>query len=197
VLIDVLDPKLKRRNRPGIDRTGEPIRETAGNIERRDQVELAIGHRRSLARRGLCAKRSGAVQPQGRSIADMKSRHALAAALTLAAASASAHVHSPHRTGGLGDRIAVAKRVFVIPEAVIEDSRCPTGVTCIWAGRVVLAVRVRFPDGTVPVNLTLGAPQAVGTGRLLLQQVTPERGPAEIAPQDYRFTFVYLPPPRS
>jgi hypothetical protein len=119
--------------------------------------------------------------------------HTAALGLALIAASASAHKHSAWRSGGISERIAVAGKVYVVPEAELEDSRCPAEVICVWAGRVVLKARVQFPDGAVPVTLTLGAPQAVGAGKLLLESVTPERGLETIAPQDYRFTFSYLP----
>ena len=31
---------------------------------------------------------------------------------------------------------------------VVEDSRCPTGVTCIWGGRAKVRLSVSDPDGT-------------------------------------------------
>lgn len=114
-------------------------------------------------------------------------------ALPLAAASVAADKPETWHSGGIGDRIRVADKVVVIPEAVIEDSRCPAEMLCIAAGQVVLKARVQYPDGTVPVTLTLHSPQAVGADMLLLEQVTPERKVAPPAPQDYRFTFAYLP----
>jgi hypothetical protein len=123
----------------------------------------------------------------------MRTIHAAALGLALVTTSATADNHPAWRTGGIGERIAVAAKVHVIPEAVIEDSRCPADVLCVTAGRLVLKVQVHYADGAVPVILTLGAPQAVGPDKLVLETVTPETATTgAILPQDYRFTFTYL-----
>lgn len=41
-------------------------------------------------------------------------------------------------------------------EEVLEDSRCPTGVTCIWEGRVRLVVEIT--DNGSPYRMTLIQP---------------------------------------
>src|SRR3569623_808500 len=41
VLGDILDAELERRDRPGVERAGEPVGEAAGHVERRDEIELA------------------------------------------------------------------------------------------------------------------------------------------------------------
>jgi hypothetical protein len=89
----------------------------------------------------------------------------------------------------LGQRVEVGRYV-VRPISVYQDSRCPAGVRCIWAGRVVLYALVDGPDVHANVYLTLGMPQTVGRSSLSLATVAPERF-AEIAPrpETYRFTF--------
>ncbi|MDT0630372.1 hypothetical protein RQM47_04450 [Rubrivirga sp. S365] len=52
----------------------------------------------------------------------------------------------------LGER-AEREGETVAFEALVEDSRCPEGVQCIWAGRV----QVRLTVGGEPVVLTLPA----------------------------------------
>jgi len=41
-------------------------------------------------------------------------------------------------------------------ERVTEDSRCPTGVVCIWAGQVSCLVQVVDASGTQTIALTAG-----------------------------------------
>lgn len=46
-----------------------------------------------------------------------------------------------------GGRIAVAQTDTVLRFVrVVEDSRCPTGVDCVWAGRAVVELGVRRGD---------------------------------------------------
>src|SRR3989337_1495520 len=51
------------------------------------------------------------------------------------------------------------------PLAVLEDSRCPLLVRCVWAGRVRISAEVR---GAGTRELTLGEPAAVSGGTLTL-----------------------------
>jgi hypothetical protein len=80
----------------------------------------------------------------------------------------------------------------VTPLSVLEDSRCPKGATCIWAGRVRLSVRVDLGSGSDEHELTLGAPVHVADGELELTRVLPDAiVDRTIAPEDYRFTFSF------
>ncbi len=46
-----------------------------------------------------------------------------------------------------GERIAVARTDAVLRFVrVVEDSRCPTGVDCFWAGRAVVELGIRRGD---------------------------------------------------
>ena len=72
----------------------------------------------------------------------------------------------------------------------IEDSRCPTGVVCIWAGQTVVTLEVaRGEDGPVELKLVRRAGREPETARALDHElrllevdphpkegVTPERG---------------------
>ncbi len=61
--------------------------------------------------------------------------------------------------------------VAVRPLRVIEDSRCPSDVTCVWAGRLRLGAAI----GGVPAELVLGEPFALpGGGTLTLVAALPE-----------------------
>lgn len=61
---------------------------------------------------------------------------------------------------------------------IIEDSRCPEDVDCIWAGRVTIKVTVTIKKGT-PVDIELSSDHKpsvdVGSYRLTLNEVAPKR----------------------
>ncbi len=70
-------------------------------------------------------------------------------------------------TVGFGGQ-AMLNNIRIRPLAVIEDSRCAINVTCVWAGRLVLAVEIDQRGGseTLRTNMTLGQPLPVEGGRL-------------------------------
>ena len=94
---------------------------------------------------------------------------------------------------GLG-QVATVGAVTIRPIEVIEDSRCPTNVVCIWAGRLVLLAEVGYHGASEEFrgNLTLGEPLRLGreTVTLVAAQPTAQAG-KRIGPNAYRFTFVY------
>lgn len=74
---------------------------------------------------------------------------------------------------------------------VVEDSRCPSDVTCVWAGevKVQLSTRVRASE-TVQLEITAGQDATVGGFRLAVMHVQPERvSTRAIAPEEYRVTL--------
>ncbi|MCP5386955.1 MAG: hypothetical protein H6916_09120 [Novosphingobium sp.] len=123
----------------------------------------------------------------------MKATQALIIALAAALAAGKAQSHEVTARAALGEKIEVADGIVVEPQSVIEDSRCPMEVRCIAAGRVVLAAEVMAEGRARVVHLTAGAPQPVSGGMLVLQAVDPQRHVAAPAPQDYRFSFAFLP----
>lgn len=81
---------------------------------------------------------------------------------------------------------------IVTPLQVIEDSRCPENARCVWAGRVVLKVRVAGGSSVTERNLILGEPSPFLDGRLTLSSVTPEKNTGRaLTPRDYRFVFEF------
>ncbi|AFL80773.1 hypothetical protein Aeqsu_1280 [Aequorivita sublithincola DSM 14238] len=52
--------------------------------------------------------------------------------------------------------IVVIKGVSIKFLEVLEDSRCPTGVTCIWAGRARVKVEITSEGKTEEKTLTFG-----------------------------------------
>jgi hypothetical protein len=78
----------------------------------------------------------------------------------------------------------------VRPIAVVEDSRCPTDVTCVWAGRLVVRSEVSGGSWRRTFDLELGKPQQVADGALTLVAAVPAKvAGSEIDPRAYRFTF--------
>ncbi len=115
----------------------------------------------------------------------------LVAGLATFPLAASAHVIETQAR--LGQWVEVAPGVAVEPLRVLEDSRCPQDVTCVWAGRLVLSARVRDHGRVQTVKLTIGIPQKVGRGRLTLDQVSPERTAKGVNARQYRFGLSYAP----
>lgn len=116
---------------------------------------------------------------------------ALAAPFALAAC-ATAPAASPLRADGraaLGEPARIG-RLVVTPAAVIEDSRCPANVQCIWAGRLVLRIRIDGAGWSETRDLVLGEPQEVREHRIALVSAQPHpRAGVERQPSDYLFGF--------
>ena len=80
----------------------------------------------------------------------------------------------------------------VTPLKVLEDSRCPTGVQCVWAGQVRLSVRIDLGSGSETREITSGKPERAADGTLDLVEVLPEKKAGlPIYPEDYRFGFKF------
>lgn len=63
-------------------------------------------------------------------------------------------------------------------DALKEDSRCPEGAACVWAGQVAVSMAMTLPDGKKTFPLELNGNDAArvysaGGYRLTLRAVTP------------------------
>lgn len=97
----------------------------------------------------------------------------------------------PEGPARIGERVYVSGPT-VRPIAIVEDSRCPADVTCVWAGRVVIRAEIGTGRGKQEMTLTLGEPIPVADGALTLTEVTPvARHTRPVKPADYRFTFAF------
>ncbi len=101
---------------------------------------------------------------------------ALAAALALGACATAPLAGSAVRGDGLAalGQPTLAGRLVVTPLEVVEDSRCPVNVRCIWAGRLVIRTRVAGAAWTETRDLVLGETQAVREWRITLVSGRPE-----------------------
>ena len=74
-------------------------------------------------------------------------------------------------TARLGEEVRLGT-LRIRPVAVLEDSRCPVDVTCVWAGRI--RVRVAVSGAGEPV-MELNRPVPVPGGSLRLVAVAPPK----------------------
>jgi hypothetical protein len=92
-------------------------------------------------------------------------------------------------TAGLG-QVAAVNGLTIRPIELIEDSRCPALVRCVWEGRLTVRARMSGPGWTQIRDFELGVPQAVDQYRVALIAAEPQKAaPGKIDPRAYRFTF--------
>lgn len=90
---------------------------------------------------------------------------------------------------GIGQSIRIGT-LALTPTALVEDSRCPTNVHCVWAGRVVVRVRIDGPGWRETKLLELGKSIDVRRHRIAFTSAVPERTAGEAPPATaYRFGF--------
>lgn len=90
---------------------------------------------------------------------------------------------------GLG-QTASSLGVTITPLQVLEDSRCPTDVTCIQAGRVRLRASLVSGSRTADQVFIIGEPITTGAEEVALIEVNPAPiSTVTITDSDYRFTF--------
>lgn len=76
------------------------------------------------------------------------------------------------------------------PRSVVEDSRCPDNVQCVWAGRLVVSTRIDGEGWSETVPLTLGEPYSVQGRTITLVSGRPEKFSERKRPRnEYRFIF--------
>ncbi|MBA3732777.1 hypothetical protein H0W91_00140 [Patescibacteria group bacterium] len=90
-------------------------------------------------------------------------------------------------TTKLNQRILI-NGIYITPLTVVEDSRCATGVQCVWAGRVRLTVRLQSGSNLKDMTLINGTPVIFDGKNITLQSVIPEKTQST-TPLDYRFIF--------
>ncbi|WP_206364911.1 hypothetical protein [Sphingomonas panacis] len=103
----------------------------------------------------------------------------------LAACAATSAIEGPVRLG----QIAYVNGPRVRVDRVTEDSRCPVGTQCVWAGRLMVRATVLGGRWSRQVDLTLGVPVDFADGKLTLVKASPDRRTAK--PPPYRFTFSF------
>ncbi len=116
-------------------------------------------------------------------------RISLLASLVLAACATVPPPAAASTVAGFG-QVARAGGLTVRPLELLEDSRCPALVRCIWQGRVRIRAEIRDSAGRHSRELTLGEPLPVDGGMLTLVSVEPPKlAPGETRSAEYRFEF--------
>lgn len=128
----------------------------------------------------------------------MKHAMILAAALPLSACAIvpnSPIVDSQREVAQQGSLVGLLQpvqlgRIVVTPMQVTEDSRCPQGVQCVTAGRVIVDTRIDGPGWRQTQPLVLGEPHSVRGFTVVLAEVRPAmRLDPRITSADYRVRY--------
>ena len=88
------------------------------------------------------------------------------------------------------NEFAAVGNLRVKPLQIVEDSRCPANVVCVWAGRLILRAEIRGTGWRENRDLTLGEPLSTHGTSLVLTAIKLDR--VAISEQKlllYRFTF--------
>lgn len=116
--------------------------------------------------------------------------------LALLALTACATVPPPESAvpvAGFG-QVARAGILSVRPLELLEDSRCPASVQCVWAGQVRIRAQITDAMGTGLREFTYGQPVSLDGGTVTLAEVEPPKlAPGTTNPAAYRFTFRFEP----
>jgi len=95
----------------------------------------------------------------------------------------------PGPTAALGQLVYV-NGLKIRPLEIVEDSRCPSNVVCVWPGRIIVRSEVIGGAWRQTRDLELGKSQQIADGALMLVAVAPGKiAGAEADPRAYRFTF--------
>lgn len=91
---------------------------------------------------------------------------------------------------GIGQTV-MALGVSITPKEVVEDSRCPTDVQCIQAGRVRVRTEIVSGLGTANQVFLVGEPITTEAEAITLLEVRPatKTSTVTLKPSDYRFVF--------
>ena len=80
--------------------------------------------------------------------------------------------------------------VSITPHAVVDDSRCPSDVQCIWSGTVYARVTIQTPMSTSEETLELGKSIQKDGFTITFTELTPGPKSGETIPDSsYRFVF--------
>lgn len=76
------------------------------------------------------------------------------------------------------------------PLSIESDSRCPSDVTCVWAGTLTVKVNLVSSTGTTTKIIEIGKPFSYGAFTITLVSSTPTPNSKQtIAQSDYQFIF--------
>lgn len=189
MLVDVFYPELEGGNRTGIQSPCKQVGEGARHCERRNQVKLAICHRFALSEPGHRAKLDSL---RAQAQAARMNRFAIPVALLALTATSGClryNIDNSVAHARLG-QVAVLGDVSIAPIEVLEDSRCPETVQCVWAGQLVVSANVTDRGSSKLRELTLSETFVAG-GRTIEFFSARPKAEENLKPliEDYRFGF--------
>ncbi len=83
-----------------------------------------------------------------------------------------------------------ATETTVTPLTLIEDSRCPEGVQCVWEGTVKITIKVTNKNGTVGTSdISLGETKNIAGVFVTFKSVSPAKTQKVLKFTDYKFDF--------
>jgi hypothetical protein len=94
-------------------------------------------------------------------------------------------------TAGIGQSVMI-NGLKIRPLRIVEDSRCPANVQCVWAGRLIVDTEISGAASYQRHNLELGKPSRLATVPMMITLVAAEPGKvaaSEIPPGAYRLTY--------
>ncbi|HRH25552.1 MAG TPA: hypothetical protein PLD99_01185 [Parcubacteria group bacterium] len=83
----------------------------------------------------------------------------------------------------------VFRNISIKPTEVVQDSRCPVNVNCIWAGTLKVKVEVYSGLGASTPTIELGGSITTEAEEIKLVSVSPEKMQGETLANDYKFVF--------
>ncbi len=87
-------------------------------------------------------------------------------------------------------QVMTGLNISITPHEVIDDSRCPADVQCIWAGTVYARVTIKTPNSVRGETLELGKSVKIDGYTITFTELTPVPTSGEVIPvSSYRFIF--------
>ena len=79
----------------------------------------------------------------------------------------------------------------ITPQRIVEDSRCPQEVECVWEGTILVEVAIESAERRETRQLSVGDRISTGLGLVVLENVTPRPTEDASTPaKEYRLVFV-------
>lgn len=84
-----------------------------------------------------------------------------------------------------------ATEPYICFDSLIEDSRCPKGMTCVWAGTVLIKVSFHEGSNIHPFKIFLGKDTTINGYKIIFTDLTPYPDMDKPVPQpeNIRATF--------
>jgi hypothetical protein len=97
------------------------------------------------------------------------------------------------RTVKINEEIKISEDLSLKFSQVVEDSRCPEGVDCIWAGRAIVRIEIVRDEERHIFDLELGGEKATAVFqelRIVLKELSPyPKADEPLKPDEYSIKF--------